>query len=255
MSAQATAAPSRAASTAMARPLPIGASGSAEARVPAPTTRMRRPARRASRASRLGQARRRRPRAARPRLLSVKATRWYWPTTMQISMSCARSQRPARLAQVSSPMWASAWSSSAAAQRARRRRPTTPGRRRPAGGDGGDLVGGEAGVEADAHVLAPLVVGLAVPRRAQDEQLALPGRQLAAGRGACRRRPTTASAAGGGGRGWRRCSGRCRRRRRWGPAATASNSAVRSSRSSGASGAMRRGCSAMAAILPVGARA
>src|SRR4051812_22353196 len=45
-SAHATAAPSRAASLAMARPLPIGASGSGDGRVPAPTTRMRRPARR-----------------------------------------------------------------------------------------------------------------------------------------------------------------------------------------------------------------
>src|ERR1700689_2009312 len=44
LSAQATAAPSRAASTAMARPLPGGASGSSDGRVPAPTTRTRRPA-------------------------------------------------------------------------------------------------------------------------------------------------------------------------------------------------------------------
>src|SRR5580698_3271423 len=43
-SAQATDAPSLAARTAMARPLPIGGSGSGEGRVPAPTTRIFRPA-------------------------------------------------------------------------------------------------------------------------------------------------------------------------------------------------------------------
>ena len=45
-SAQITDAPSRAARTAMARPLPTGASGSSDAWVPAPTTRTRRSARR-----------------------------------------------------------------------------------------------------------------------------------------------------------------------------------------------------------------
>jgi len=43
-SAQATAAPSLAASTEIARPLPGGGSGSGDGRVPAPTTRIRRPA-------------------------------------------------------------------------------------------------------------------------------------------------------------------------------------------------------------------
>ena len=46
-SAHATAAPSRAASTEIARPLPTGASGSSDGRVPAPTTSTRRPDRRA----------------------------------------------------------------------------------------------------------------------------------------------------------------------------------------------------------------
>ena len=45
-STQTTDAPSRAARTAMARPLPIGASGSREGWVPAPTTVMHRPWRR-----------------------------------------------------------------------------------------------------------------------------------------------------------------------------------------------------------------
>ena len=247
-SAHATAAPSRAARTAMARPLPTGASGSADGRVPAPTTRTRRPA------SRLGVTA-----AALDAVLALhaEAVQREGDEVVLARRPCtARSAGPrstsaASAAHVSSPMWASRVQLVGGPQERRRRPPTTPGRRPPGRRRRGDLVGGEPGVEPDADVLAPLVVGLAVPRRAQDQQLPLPGRQLAGGRGGRRRTPTTASAAGGGGRGWRRCSGRGRRRR--GPQ-RASSSAVRSSRSSGAAAGRGADGRPWPAVLPVGAR-
>ena len=174
MSAQVTVAPARPASTAMARPLPIGASGSAEACVPAPTTRTLRPAR----SRHAGSAGKSSDSGSTPREFSVIATRWYWPTTMHTSMSCCSSHCAARAAQVASLMRLSAWSSSAA----RRRRASASDQ--PVGvgalGDAGDLLVGEARRQPDRHVLAPLVGGPAEVAGAEDEQLALAGRQGAA---------------------------------------------------------------------------
>ena len=61
-----------------------------------------------------------------------------------------------------------------------------------------DLVVGRGPRPADEHVLAPLVLGLAAPAGAQDQQLAVPGR-AACRRAACRRTAATA----GTGPGWR----------------------------------------------------
>ena len=53
--------------------------------------------------------------------------------------------------------------------------PDTPG----AGRDPLDLLLGQADAEADHHMLGPLVLGLAVPSRPQDQQLAVARRKLA----------------------------------------------------------------------------
>ena len=106
------------------------------------------------------------------------ATRWYWPTTMHTSMSCCSSHRAARAAQVSSPMRLSAWSSSVA--RSRRASSADQPRRVGTVRHASDLLVGEPGGQPDRHVLAPLVGRPAEVAGAEDEQLALAGRQRAA---------------------------------------------------------------------------
>ena len=126
-----------------------------------------------------------------PRELRVKATRWYWPTTMQTSIKLllvvVGSQARAR------------W----------RRRSTTPGatRRPPAaerrpegdqpGASGPSMTRAISAsltttVQGDAGVLAPLVLGPAVPGRPEDQQLPVDGPEAAPGRAGIPRSPTTA---------------------------------------------------------------
>ena len=138
--------------TAMARPLPIGASGSADGLRAGADHQHLAPGEvascRAARGSRRTRARRR-----------ASSASWRrggtGPTTMHTSMSCCSSHCAARAAQVASLMRLSAWSSSAA--RSSSGVGVGPAVGVGPGGDARDLLVGEPGGQADRHVLAPLV--------------------------------------------------------------------------------------------------
>ena len=106
------------------------------------------------------------------------ATRWYWPTTMHTSMSCCSSHRagergPGVVADAAVGVELVGGPEQDGVG-------VGPARRIGTVCHAGDLLVGEPGGEPDRHVLAPLVGRPAEVAGAEDEQLALAGRQRAA---------------------------------------------------------------------------
>src|SRR5262245_3220123 len=191
-SGQATAAPSRAARVEMARPLPIGASGSSERRVPAPTTRMRLPSSRPrpgacpaasggkSASTVLGGA----VGEVGHSRLSLHAERVQREREHvvlpdqhrqldHLPLVVARRQRvPGAVGDAGSVVQLVDRAEQGAVE-------VVPVRRVGPGGDAVDLAGGDAGLLRQPLVLSPLVRRRAAPRRAEDQELAITGRQLA----------------------------------------------------------------------------